>query len=174
VIPPGVRVTSAQRSTRRRLNMLRAAGYLSLNACRIPGTQSIIDHVVVGPAGVYTVDSEHLDRRLPARAKGGVLFHGPVSQIDRIEHAEGEARQAATLIGADLGQPVSVRPVMIIYGPGLPWKVMRFKTVDIFDGGRIGHYFRHQSKETAGHHLSAEEIAQIFAAAARVLPPIED
>jgi len=173
VIPPAVRVTAAQRSTRRRLNMLRPAGYLTLNACRIPGTDTIIDHVVVGPAGVFTVDSERLDRRLPIRAIGGMLYHGPVSQGDRLDHAEEEARRAATLIGAELGYSIKARPVMIIYGPAIPWKIMRFKNVDTFDGGRIGTYFRRQTKDTASRHISAEQIARIFAVAARVLPPVE-
>jgi hypothetical protein len=37
VIPASVRVTSAQRRTRRRLALLRAAGYVALNARAIPG-----------------------------------------------------------------------------------------------------------------------------------------
>jgi hypothetical protein len=174
VIPAAVRVTSAQRSTRRRLRMLRPAGYLALNACRIPGTESIIDHVVVGPAGVFTLDSERMDRRLPIRAIGGMLYHGPASKVDRIDHALAEAQTAADKISAALGRRVRVHPAMIIYGPALPWKIMRLKGVDVFDGGRIGTFFRNQSKQTAGRHLSSEQIAQIFAAASRALPPIGD
>jgi hypothetical protein len=174
VIPAAVRVTAAQRSTQRRLKMLRPAGYMELNACRIPGTETIIDHIVVGPAGVFTVDSERLDKRLPIRVIGGMMYHGPVSQEGRIDHAEEEAREAAGRIGAELGKPVRVRPVMIIYGPPITWKVMRFKNVDTFDGSKIGQYFRHQSKDTAGRHLSPDTIGRIFAAAARVLPPIEN
>ncbi len=173
VIPASVRVTSAQRSTERRLRMLRAAGYYALNACQIPGTQTIIDHVVVGPAGVFSVDSERLDRRLTIRLKGGKFFHGPASQIDRITHASEEAAQAATMIGTELGKPVRVQPVMIIYGPEVPWKVMRFEGVDIFDGGRIGTYFRRKSKETAGYHLTPADIDQILEAAAQALPPLD-
>ncbi len=171
-IPASVRVTSAQRRTRRRLSVLRAAGYLSLHACQIPGTGSIIDHIVVGPAGVFSMDSERLDHRLTVRAKGGMLYHGPLSQEGRLDHAREEARHAATRIGAELGHPVRVRPVMVTYGPDVPWIIMRIKGVDVLDGGRIGTYFRRQSKETAGHQLSAGQIAVIFAAAARALPPI--
>lgn len=174
VIPASVRVTSAQRSTERRMRMLRPAGYYTLNACQIPGTQTIIDHVVIGPAGVFSVDSERLDKRVPVRVRGrGHFYHGSVNQIGRITHAKEEAAQAATMIGAELGQQVLVQPVMIIYGPDVPWKIMQFEGVDIFDGSRIGTYFRRQSKQTAGNHLTPERIEQIFNAAAQALPPLD-
>ena len=63
VIPAAVRVTSAQRRTRRRLLWARRSGYLTLNGRAIPGTNCIVDHLVVGPAGVFAVDSERWDRR---------------------------------------------------------------------------------------------------------------
>jgi hypothetical protein len=174
VIPASVRVTSAQRSTQRRLRMLQAAGYYALNTCQIPGTQIIIDHLVVGPAGVFSVDSERLDRRLPIRVRGrGQFYHGAVNQTDRITHTKEEAARAATVIGAELGQPVPVQPVMIVYGPDVPWKIMQFEGVDIFDGGRIGTYFRRKSKQTAGNHLTPERIGQIYDAAAQALPPLD-
>jgi hypothetical protein len=84
VIPAAIRVTSAQRRTRRRLRRLRRAGYRTLNARALPGTSCVVDHLVIGPAGVFAVDSERWDRRLPLRAtQGGQLFHGPYGQTSR-------------------------------------------------------------------------------------------
>ena len=95
VIPAAVRVTSAQRRTRRRLLLARRSGYLTLNGRAIPGTDCIIDHLIVGPAGVFAVDSERWDRRLPLRAtQGGHLYHGPYSQTSRLKHAQMEAAMA--------------------------------------------------------------------------------
>ena len=149
VVPAGVRVTSAQRFTRRRLRVLQPAGYLALHARSIPGTKHIIDHVVVGPAGVFTLDSQRLDRRLPLRAMGGMLYHGRESMEDRFDHAIHEAKHAANLIAAELGQRVRVRPVMVLYGPNISWVIMRLKGVDVFDGSRVGTYFRRQTKAVA-------------------------
>jgi Nuclease-related domain len=175
VIPASVRVTAAQKSTQRRLRMLQPAGYYALNTCRIPGTQSIIDHLVVGPAGVFSVDSERLDERLKVQIRQrGQFYHGAANQNDRVTHAREEAAQAATLIGAELGQPVQVQPVMIIYGPDVPWKIMQFEGVDIFNGGDTGAYFRRQSKRTLGRQLTPERIHQIFNAAALALPPLDE
>jgi hypothetical protein len=172
VTPTSVRVTSAQRSTTRRLRVLRTAGYMALHARTIPGTETVIDHLVVGPSGVFTVDSQRMDRRLPVRAIGGMLFHGPVSQTEKIDHAKFEAERAAALIASELGQRVRVRPAMVVYGPSVPWVIMRLKGVDVFDGRHVGTYFRKQSKATVGHHLDTAQVALVFAAAAHALPSL--
>ena len=173
VIPAAARVTSAQRSTRRRLWLQRPAGYLSLHARRIPGTTSVIDHLVVGPAGVFSLDSERLDRRLPLRSIGAWLYHGPRSQAERVEHAKEEARQATALIGAEAGRQVIVHPGMVIYGPRLPWVIMTVNEVAVFDGRHVGTFFRRQTKSTRGHHLDPAQIAALVATAARALPPVK-
>src|SRR5260370_20063567 len=172
VIPPGVRVTSAQRSTVRPLRALRAAGFVALNRCQIPGSCSLIDHLVVGPAGVFSLDSERLDSRLTLRAIGGMIYHGPASMEGRIDHAQDEARHAAALIGAELGQQLRVRPGMVLFGPHVPWVIMRVKGVDVFAGRHVSSYFRRRSKESAGHHIDSGQTDMIVAAAARALPPI--
>ena len=64
---PAVQVTTAQRRTRRRLFLLRPAGYVALHRRAIPGSDSVIDHLVIGPGGVFALDSERWDRRLPVR-----------------------------------------------------------------------------------------------------------
>jgi len=179
VVPASVRITSAQRFTRRRLRILRTAGYHALHARTVPGTKHVIDHVVIGPAGVFTLDSQRLDRRLPLRMIGGMLYHGRVSMESRLDHATLEAEYAATLIAAETGRAAAVRPVMITYGPNTSWRIMRLKGVDVLDGSRIGTYFRRQSKEVkrrpaaAGQgRLTGEQIETIVAAAGRALPPL--
>ena len=172
ITPTSVRVTSAQRRTGRRLQMLRTAGYMALHARTLPGTETVIDHVVVGPSGIFTVDSQLMDTRLPIRAIGGMLYHGPVSQVEKIDHARFEASRAAAFIASELGQRVRVRPAMVIYGPSVPWIIMRLKGVDVFDGRHVGTYFRKQSRSTAGHHLDGAQVALVYAAAAHALPPL--
>jgi len=173
VVPAGVRVTSAQRFTRRRLRVLQPAGYMALHARTIPGTKHVIDHVVVGPAGVFTLDSQRLDRRLPLKAIGGMLYHGKESMEGRFDHAMHESRHAAKLIAAELGQRVRVRPGMVLYGPSIPWVIMKFKGVDVFDGSRVGTFFRRQTKAAGKNRLNHGQIAMVLAAAARALPPLE-
>ncbi len=176
LIPAAARVSSAQRRTKRRLLLVRVFGYLSLHARGIPGTVSVIDHLVIGPGGVYALDSERWDRRLPVRtvasgsAAGPVLYHGPFSQKDRLAHARWEAAQAARLLSSELGREITVRPAMVIYGPTVPWAVASLRGVDVFAGRAVARYFQSRKRKRQAGPLSWEEVGEIFAAAQRVLP----
>jgi hypothetical protein len=177
LVPAEVRATAAQRKTRRRLTGLRRAGYVALNARAIPDSDEVIDHLVIGPAGVYSVDSEQWDRRLPVRVTGGsakksgILYHGPYSQQDRLAHARWEAAQATRLLGAELQEPVEVKAAMAIYGPEIQWGVATLRGVEVFSGKRVQKFFRNQNRVSRGDHLDSEEIHAIYEAAERVLPP---
>jgi hypothetical protein len=178
-IPADVRAISARRRTRRRLIPLRPSGYVALHERAIPGTDSIIDHLVIGPGGVFALDSERWDRRLPVRSTAGgpntsgVLYHGPFSQSSRLAHARWEAAMAASLLSSELGQEINVGAVMVIYGPTVPWGVATLKDVDVFSGSRLGKFFRRQKRLARGHRLGDHEIDLIYAAAERVLPPAD-
>ncbi|HTW03193.1 MAG TPA: nuclease-related domain-containing protein [Streptosporangiaceae bacterium] len=173
VIPAAIRVTSAQRRTQRRLFLLRPSGYVALHRRAIPGSDSVIDHLVIGPGGVFAVDSERWDRRLPVRSNSaGLLYHGPFSQKDRLKHASWEAAQATRLLSRALGEPITVRPAMAIYGPTIPWIVATLDGVDVFSGRRVGKYFRRQTRTSRGSRLDAGQVEDIHVAAATALPPV--
>jgi Nuclease-related domain len=168
---PPVRRGAVQRKTERQLDKLASAGYFALHERAIPGSDAIIDHLVVGPSGVYAIDSERWDKRLPVRVLGGKqLFHGPFSRIDRLEEARWEAAQAEHLISGNLGKLVEVRPALAIYGPKLPWTVLTVRNVDVFAGDHARKYLRSNVKKGRGKRLSPSEAERIQAAAARVLP----
>jgi hypothetical protein len=174
VIPASVRVTSAQRRTRRRLLMLRTAGYVALHHRAIPGSDSVINHLVIGPGGVFALDSERWDRRLPVRSVSSeLLYHGPFSQRDRLKHAAREATQAAARLSETLGETVSVRPAMAIYGPTIPWIVANLDGVDVFGGRRVRKYFKRQTRTSGGARLKAGQVEDIHVAAALALPPAD-
>jgi Nuclease-related domain len=175
VIPAAVRVTYAQRRTKRRLKTLRTAGYVSLHRRGIPGSASVIDHLVVGPGGVFAIDSELWDRRLPVRSvRSGHLYHGPHSQKRRLEHARWEAAQASEILSAELGRDIQARPAMVIYGPTVPWIVATLDGVDVFSGGRIRKYFARQTKISRDSRLDRRQVEEIHSAAQRILPPASD
>src|SRR5215469_2073603 len=172
VIPAGARLSSAQRRTARRLFLLRPHGYVALRSRAIPGTDAVIDHLVIGPGGVFALDSERWDRRLPIRSiSGGMLYHGPFSQKARLEHARWEASQAAARLGNALGEKITVHPAMVIYGPTIPWIVASLNGVDVFAGKRLRKYFRRQARTRRAGRLDAEQVEDIHIAAAVALPP---
>lgn len=177
LIPAAARIASAQRRTRHRLLVMRLWGYHSLHTRPIPGSESIIDHLVIGPGGVFAIDSERWDRRMPVRtvasnsAAGPVLYHGPDSQRERLAHARWEAGQAAYLLSRELRQPVSVRPAMVIYGPAVPWSVARLRGVDVMGGRSVVRYFVSRKKANPDTAISWEQAGEIASAAERALPP---
>ena len=171
-IPAGVRAPTAHRRTRRRLARLGRAGYRSLHARVLPGSQRVIDHLVVGPGGIYSVDSERWDSRMPVRAtKGGRLYHGPFSQADRLADALWAADEARKLLSAALGEQIAVQAALVIYGPTIPWTVASISGVDVLSGRRLQKYLRHGAQGHSATRLGADEIERIHAAAAQVLPP---
>lgn len=170
-IPPGIKLSRAQRRTQRQLTRLERAGYRSLHSRRIPSSEDSIDHLVVGPSGMYAIDSEKWDRRLPIRTRNArQLWHGPHSKKDRLEHAHWEAKQAGELISAAVGTQVTVRPAMAVYGPKVPWEIATIRDVDVFRGSRLRRYFRKRSRASTLPPLAEEEVERIHRAAMVALP----
>ena len=166
-----IRLTAAQRRTRRQLNKLGRAGYRAMHASPIPDSEDQIDHLVVGPAGVFAIDSENWDKRLAVRTKSGKqLWHGPFSKKDRLQHAQWEAQRAADLLSGAIGKPVIVRPAMAVYGPRIPWDVATIREVDVFSGPRLRKYLRRRARQGEVRPLTDEEIERIFKAANEAFP----
>ena len=166
-----IRLTAAQRRTRRQLNKLGRAGYRAMHARPIPESQDQIDHLVVGQAGVFAIDSEDWDKRLAVRTKKGTqLWHGPFSKKDRLQHAQWEAQRAADLLTEATGKPVSVRATMAVYGPRIPWDVATIREVDVFSGPRLRKYLRRRARQGEVRPLTDEEIERIFKAANEAFP----
>ena len=164
--PAGVRLTKAQKHTARQLSGLERKGYRAMHILPLPDSEEQIDHLVIGPAGVFAIDSEDWDKRMPVRTSNHrQLWHGPTSMKDRLEHAHWEAGQAASLLSAETGTPVSVRAAMAVYGPKIPWDVAEIRDVDVFSGDRLRIYLRRRARRRDAHPLTASEIERIDKAA---------
>jgi nuclease-like protein len=169
--PAAVRQAAARRSTRKQLAALERAGYRALHDIAIPGTEDQIDHMVIGPAGVFAIDSEAWDKRLPIRTRNGrQLWHGPFSMKDRLEHARWESERAATRLSGALGSPVTVRPAMAIYGPKVHWDVATIRDVDVFSGPRLRKYLRRMARHKDTRLLSDGDVEKIDKAAHTAFP----
>jgi hypothetical protein len=161
----------AQRRTRKQLTRMERAGYLAIHRRPIPDSEEVIDHLVVGPTGVYAIDSEKWAKDMPIRARNGkTLFHGPDSKKDRLEHARWEASQAGEQLSAALGREIKVRAALAIYGPKIPWDIAIIRDVDVFSGDRLRKYLNSRARKKSVKRLSPAEIQEIRETAAAVLP----
>ncbi|MEO3806511.1 nuclease-related domain-containing protein [Nonomuraea sp. B1E8] len=165
-VPAWRRTSVAERRTEAQLRKLERNGYRTLHARAIPDSEAQIDHLVVGPTGVYAVDSEKWDKRLPVRVQmGKKLFHGPFDMKPRITEAKWEASRASELISKSFGREVSVVPSLAIYGPQVPWKIMTIRGVDVYQGDRARKWITKRERA-----LTEGEIDRIYDIAAQVLP----
>ena len=169
--PAGVRLDRAQRNTVRQLDHLQRRGYRAIHILPIPDSEEQIDHLVIGPAGVFAIDSEAWDKRMPVRTSSHLkLWLGPNSMTDQIENARWEADQAAKLLSAAMGSPVTVRAAMAVYGPKIPWDVAEIRDVDVFDGPRLRKYLRRRARRRGAQLLTPSEIERIDKAAHTAFP----
>jgi Nuclease-related domain len=164
----------AQKRTNKQLARMRREGYFALDARPIPNSREFIDHLVVGPTGVYAIDSEKWDPKLPIRTwNGKKLYHGPESQKDRLEHAVWEAGQASEILSKALGTEIVVRPALAIYGPKIPWDIATIRNVDVFTGPALRKYLKRRGRMKDGVvRLTREEVRTIYDTASRMLPDV--
>jgi hypothetical protein len=172
-IEAGGSEAAARRRTKRQLSRMRRAGYFALNARPIPNSREVIDHLVVGPTGVYAIDSERWHKRVPIRTYNGKqLWHGPENKKQRLEHANWEAQQASERLSTAVGFDVPVRAAMAIYGPKIPWDIATIKDVDVFTGTGLGKYLKRRGRMRDLPRLSKEQVQAIYDAASSVLPDV--
>jgi len=78
-------------------------GIAVLHDRRLPGTRANIDHVVIGPGGIFVVDAKRYAGRIGIHNKGGLFrsdYRLYVGRRDCSALADGVAWQADTVAGA--------------------------------------------------------------------------
>lgn len=172
-IEAGGSAASAKRRTKRQLSRMRRAGYQSLDARPIPNSREVIDHLVIGPTGVYAIDSERWHKRVPIRTYNGKqLWHGPENKKARLEHAKWEAQQASERLTTAVGFDVPVRAAMAIYGPKIPWDIATIREVDVFTGTALVKYLKRRARMRGLPRLTREQVDAVYKAASTVLPDL--
>ena len=103
------------------LDALSSGGDVSvLHDRRIPGSRANIDHVVVAPTGVFTVDAKRYSGRLEVRARGREIWIKGRNRSKLLEQSHRQAQVvAAVLTRAGLGH-VPVTPVLCFVGTQMP------------------------------------------------------
>jgi Nuclease-related domain len=111
------RGAAGERHTARLLGQLERHGWAVLHDLAVPGSRASLDHLVIGPSGVFVVDSKQYRGRLQVDPRGR-LWHGryPLSPVLRA--VSFEADQAARVL-PDPG--VVVLPIVAVHGAQVPW-----------------------------------------------------
>ncbi|MEY2545880.1 MAG: hypothetical protein QOG48_997 [Verrucomicrobiota bacterium] len=145
-----------ERSVAEILDRIRAQGFSCVHD--LPGNTGNIDHVVVGPSGIYAIETKMRSGTgtITYRASGDLIFGGRIND----KRALWQARSAAAAIGSQLREqtktPVWVKPLVVFVGE---WRVRRDAgdyAVDVIAAKELEQYFDRQQPE-----LTRSEIASI-------------
>src|SRR5512132_1182101 len=98
-----------ERQTARLLDRLDRDGYQVLHDLAMPGSPANIDHVVIGPSGLFVIDSKQWTGSVQQSADG-LLWHNHY----RLDRTLATIRWQALTLGRLLGVPVA--PLLCVHG----------------------------------------------------------
>ncbi len=129
-----------------------------LHAVPVGKAESDIDHVVIGPAGVFTLNTKnHSGQKVWVHGSG---FGVNGTKTAHIPKALSEAQQASRLLGKAAGREVAVAPLLVLIQP----RELKIKTrpdgVEIVTAGKLMGWFSRQPQA-----LRAEEVKHLAEAA---------
>lgn len=85
---------------------------------RIPGGRENIDHIVVGPTGVFVVETKNIGGKL--RVRGGRLFSGRHCRDNYIAQAQRQALAVEGVLSPVASLRIEVVPLICVHGAELP------------------------------------------------------
>jgi hypothetical protein len=106
-----------ERRTARLLAGLERRGWAVLHDMAVAGSRANLDHLVIGPAGVFVIDSKQYCGRLRLDPSGR-LWHGRYPLAPTLRAVSFEADQAALVL---TDPDVVVVPIVAVHGAQVPW-----------------------------------------------------
>jgi hypothetical protein len=127
------RGAAGERRTARLLGPLEHHGWVVLHDLAVPGSRANLDHLVIGPGGIFVIDSKQYRGRLQLEPSGR-LWHGRYPLAPALSAVSFEADQAAQVL-PDPG--VVVLPVVAVHGAQVPWGKVVMNGVPVVPARRL-------------------------------------
>jgi hypothetical protein len=129
-----------------------ASEFVVLHDLNVPGSSANVDHLVIGPTGVFMIDAKHWSGRLTAGAD--TLWRGTTSVRRECSTAVWEAQQLSNAVGR------AVQPIICFVGTALPEAVQHCDGVTLCESDALLFLVRDGIR-----WLDAESVAAIAAVA---------
>ncbi|MGC8633726.1 MAG: nuclease-related domain-containing protein [Candidatus Limnocylindrales bacterium] len=149
-------------------------GIRVLHDRRVPGTRGNLDHLVIGPAGVFVIDAKHYRGQVHSRDRGGWFRSEPrlyVGHRDCSALADGMGWQqtavSAALQAAGVAPLPPILPVLCFVGAD--WPLLR--PPERFQGVYLAGTRSIQRRVSAGAALDAATIERLAGILGRAFPP---
>jgi hypothetical protein len=107
-----------ERATARRLRRLERHGYVVLHDLQVPGSRANVDHLAIGPAGVFVIDSKRYAGRL-SLGLDGMLWCGRYPLAQQLATAVWASLRVAEAL--PLPPEVPIVPLLVIHRAPVPW-----------------------------------------------------
>jgi hypothetical protein len=127
------RGAAGERRTARLLSHLERHGWAVLHDLAIPSSRANLDHLAIGPGGVFVIDSKQYCGRLQLDPSGR-LWHGRYPLTPTLRAVSFEADQAAQVL-PDPG--VAVVPIVAVHGAQVPWGKVVMDGVPVVPARRL-------------------------------------
>jgi hypothetical protein len=111
------RGAAGERRTAHLLGPLERQGWAVLHDLAVPGSRANLDHLVIGPGGVFVIDTKQYRGRLQIDPSGR-LWHGCYPLAPSVQAVSFEADQAALVL---TDTDVVVVPIVAVHGAQVPW-----------------------------------------------------
>jgi hypothetical protein len=122
-----------ERRTAQLLGPLERHGWAVLHDLAVPRSRANLDHLVIGPGGVFVIDSKQYRGRLHLDPSGG-LWHGRYPLASTLRAVSFEADQAAVVL-PDPG--LAVVPIVAVHGAQVPWGKVVVDGVPVVSARRL-------------------------------------
>jgi hypothetical protein len=124
------RGAAGERRTARLLRRLERDGYTSLHDLAVPGSAANIDHLVIGPSGVFVVDSKQYTGRVHQSLDGRAWHnHAPLDR--QLEVVGWEAATVARVLG------IRVDPLVVVHGAEVAYGGLIAQGVAVVPAARL-------------------------------------
>jgi Nuclease-related domain len=110
------RGAAGERHVARLLEPLAKQGWGVQHDLRVPGSKANVDHVVIGPPGVFVIDTKNYRGRLRL-SQDGLLWHGRTFLAPTLSATRWEADKLQARIGAP---DIAVVPIVAVLGAMVP------------------------------------------------------
>lgn len=127
-----------------------------LHAVRVGDRGSDIDHVAIGPAGVFTINAKHHPHT--SIWVGGDTFMVNGQRVPYVRNSRHEARRAARLLTEQAGFPVGAIGLIAVMGAHKGFKIRAQPedgAVVVVQRKRISHYLRSQPDRLTPREIDA-------------------
>jgi hypothetical protein len=106
-----------ERATARRLRRLQRAGWTVFHDVALQGSRANLDHLLIGPGGVFVIDSKYYRGRIRV-GRGGALWYGRHPLGDMLRAVQWKAGRATRALASP---GITVEPLVCVHRGQLPW-----------------------------------------------------